>query len=154
MKITGEFSHSIITELNYKVTKSSESIMIDQIDKLEYVQESTQGRIGIHNDCSGCIIKIITDLKSVVEETPYRSLELSVDFHFDLVVKDDNGEKVEITEANNREVVEEIHKQTETVFVLICRQQLREIIRQITSVDYQLPIITESIEMPFNNGSF
>ncbi|PER97018.1 hypothetical protein [Bacillus cereus] len=149
MNIIAEFSHSIITELNYKVTKSTSSIIKDQIDKLEHVKESTQGRLAIQNDLTSFMVEIVTDLTSVVDEKPYRSLELSINFFFDLIVKDQNGEDFKITDENNKEIMMEIYENVESLFLVMCRQQLKEIIRQVTSIDYQLPIITEKIKVSF-----
>lgn len=145
MNIQAEFTHSVVTELNYKLITSASSI---EEDTREILDQSTQGQIAIHRDLKNCFIELITDVKTTINESPYRSLELSVEFFFDLHGEDLNMKR---TKEDKDKIFEEIRTKVENSLIDFCRQQLREITRQITSIDYHFPLITENIVVKFND---
>ena len=143
IKVKANFSHSIITELNYK---TNESDVIELESSEEVIFESIRGRTALHQDLEVCFVELITDINTTIDDNPNRSLELSMRFFFNLEI--DNLEQLSIEESEEK-IMEELHTKTEQSLMTFCRQQLRETIKQVTSIDNQGALITEGAVINF-----
>lgn len=148
VKFNTVFTHSIIKELNYNLV-NPEAFMREEIEP-ENVSQIIKGEFSLHKDLNKCFIELVTDVKTTVNDENCRSLELSVQFFFD-IQGDDEFTKF-ATEENHDKIFNLIRLKAEDTLVPFCRHQLREIIRQITSIDYLQPLYTETIAIDFSNN--
>lgn len=140
MNIEIQFDHFLITEMNYKLeVLNTPDSSID-----EFISLTTQGNIGIQKEFNNLYIELITDIKTTVEEKDYRTLNISVQFFFEI----ENKEEVQSNEKEK--TIEMLNEIIENKLIFICQHHLQQIIRQITSIDYNETITIE----PINNKSF
>ncbi|WP_281882892.1 hypothetical protein [Paenibacillus sp. YYML68] len=144
MNIRIEFTHFTITELLYKMMENdSKQFYKNTTD--EEIDQITQGRLFIEKEMRNCFFQLVTDLKTSIKDEPVRKLELSVQFHFTI----DHDVDIEVMEEKD-EALKAIQEQFGGSILEFCKNRISMIIRQITSLDYQPPIINESVSVEIN----
>lgn len=143
-------THFFIEELNYKTYFPSD-MFNSTSNKKETINQSTKAKVGVHKNFTNFYFEISTDLETYFkdedtgEEEKYRSLTLTVSFFYDLelpldlkVVEDENALYLELKDSLNKYILDH------------CRQQMREIVRQVTSIDYQSSLLLDDIVIQIN----
>lgn len=143
MNIKATQTHFFIEELNYKTHFPKN--MVDP-DNREIINQSTKGKLGIHKDFNNCYFEMSTDIETYFEDSeenvPYRNLTLTVTYFYDLELPSEVNIEVE-TEDLYLQIKESLDK-----YVLnYCRQNVKELVRQITSIDYQPALSLEDIDL-------
>lgn len=128
MSLSIEFKHFVITEMVYKTIADGIECANSENEEID---QTAQGRLAIHKELENCIFEFVTDVKTSFNGSPYRILELSVQFHFDLIFE---------KEEEKEDAIAKIKDEFSGPLLDFCKNQIRGIIRQVTSIDYQPPI--------------
>lgn len=129
MKI--EFTSFVISEMVYRIVANGDE---DFDTGVEEVEHKAQGRLAVHKELESCIFDFVTDLKSTIDDEPFRTLELTVQFHFSLDDLD-NEEWKENSEEKDL-IVQKIRDKFSGEVLNFCKVQVATIIRQFTSIDF------------------
>jgi hypothetical protein len=133
MKI--KFNSFAITELSYRLLANGD----ESVSGVEEIEQNAKGRLAIHKDLENCIFELVSDIKTIVNDAEFRTLEISVQFVFDI-------ERDKLIDMDIQQITKEIDHQFSTSILEFCKLQLSNIVRHITSVDYQPAIIIDNIE--------
>ncbi|RAI85648.1 hypothetical protein DET54_1213 [Paenibacillus pabuli] len=139
-----EYAGYIITELNYRVVHDD----LDETSPIEEeIEQKSQVKLAIHRDLEKCVLNYEIDLETLVGGILIRTLEMTVQFQFAISNLEDG-----VRSENNEVLLESIKNSfsSESMHGLI-KMQVRDIIKQFTSIDYFLPINnTEDIIFEIN----
>lgn len=143
MNVQIELTGFLITELIYKITQD----LPDNSEPLhEEVEQKSQGRLAIQREFEMCIFEYETDLKTLVNDEVFRTLELSVQFHFSMdLINNEEDDELEGTDS----LIQNIRDKFAGDMLSFIKLQVKEIVRQFTSIDY-LPSINNGDEITFS----
>ncbi|WP_217597872.1 hypothetical protein [Cohnella sp. GbtcB17] len=128
MNVQLEFSGFIITELIYRIATD---IPEGFHPRDEEVEQKAQGKLAIHKELEVCIFEYEIDLKTFINSEVFRTLELSVNFQFNL-----NFENKEDILSERDMIIGEIRNKFSGDILSFIKFEVKEIIRKLTSVDH------------------
>lgn len=124
-----EFDKYFVREMNYQVKE----IELEE-DTDEKIEVKNKFKLGVKKSLDQAFIEMDTDVSTDIKGQEFRILNLRVRFFF----KVSSYEEGEGTKQNlKKEIADELNEYG----VSICEVQIRDIIKQITSIDYNTPIM-------------
>lgn len=117
----------IVSELHYKIEQVTDDIKINE----EIIEENIKFLLGIHENLEKAFIEINADINTFIEfgeeKIPFRQVQITLKNYY------------VIEGATSQEKISDI--MTDDLFTANVQNQLGEVIRNITKIDYQPPII-------------
>ncbi|MGX8235733.1 hypothetical protein [Exiguobacterium undae] len=132
MKVSQQYY--IITELSYQTNEFEDGF--DPRD--EYISERNKIKVAIRKDLNEAILENIIDISTTIERDgnnplPYRDFSISIRYVY------------EIVDGQSDDEIKDTLKDSKILNVI--KQQSRDVIRMITSLDYQPSIVTQPVEI-------
>jgi len=126
--------HYLINEFNYFVNDFEK----DFKPKSESISQNNKTKIAIRRDLKEAFLETDIDLDTTIEtesgeELPFRTLKISVRYVY------------EVIDGTSEEEIKSLIKSPKVINVV--KQQSKDLIRTLTNLDYQPPIIIQSIEI-------
>lgn len=156
-----------IQEFNYKFNDSVISVILNDIENKHGkeitesfdiktdIEEKSSIQIGVHNELKKMFVVIDTSVQEIIDgknvheedsEDRYtlKTLDISVKFNFLLESKEESS----IGLSDNNHFMEKLQEHIEVRIIEDCRINMVNIIKQLTSIDYQ-----QSIKLNFPENS-